>query len=211
MSKREHRPAQAVERAREAAASTRQLLAAQADATLVRAAQTGDRTAFEELYRRHVQLVYARLTRLIGFSPDREDLVQQVFWSFHLALPRYRGDASVAAFLHGIVVHIAYEALRKRRRAMGTSKELELDQLVAPDATPEARARQREQLARVFVLLERLKPKKRIAFVLHVVEELPLTEVAVLTRSQPRAVGQRVAYARRELLQMLQREGGVDE
>jgi len=211
VNKREHRPAPAAERVREAATSARQLLAAQDDAALVRAAQAGDRAAFEELYRRHVQLVYARLTRLIGFSAEREDLIQQVFWSFHLALPRYRGDASVAAFLHGIVVHVAYEALRKRGRAIGTLKQHELDQLVAPDATPEARARQREQLARVFVLLERLKPKKRIAFVLHVVEELPLTEVAALTGSQPRAVGQRVAYARRELLGMLQREGGVDE
>jgi RNA polymerase sigma factor (sigma-70 family) len=77
---------------------------------------------------------------------------------------------------------------------------------VAQDATPEARARQRQQLARIFRVLDRLKPKKRIAFVLHVVEGLSLIEIAALTHSQPRAVGQRVAYARRELLQMLERE-----
>jgi len=207
VSKREQRPAQAALRVVPAAASARQLFAAQDDSALVRAAQAGDRPAFEELYRRHVQLVYARLTRLIGFSPEREDLIQQVFWNFHLALPRYRGDASVAGFLHGIVVHVAYESLRKRRKAMRKLEDHELDRLVAADATPEARARQREQLARVLLLLERLKPKKRIAFVLHVVEGLPLTEVAELTGAQPRAVGQRVAYARRELLRMLQREG----
>jgi RNA polymerase sigma-70 factor, ECF subfamily len=200
-------PLRAAPHVRDVATSARQQLAAEDDAALVRAAQAGERLAFEELYRRHVQLVYARLTRLIGWSPEREDLIQQVFWKFHLALGRYRGDAPVAAFLHGIVVHVAYEALRKRRNAMRKLEDHELDQLVAPDATPEARARQREQLARVFALLERLKPKKRIAFVLHVIEGLPLTEVAELTDSQPRAVGQRVAYARSELLQMLQREG----
>ena len=172
----------------------------------MRAAQQGDRLAFEALFRRHVQSVYARLTRLIGYSEEREDLVQQVFFRFHQALPRFRGEAPLGAYLHGIVVHVAYEALRKRRRATRPLSDQEIDRLVAPEGTPETRARQREQLAHIFRLLDRLKPKKRVAFVLHVVEGLPLTEVAVLTRSEPRAVGQRVAYARRELLQMLERE-----
>lgn len=181
-------------------------IAAPDDDELVRAAQQGDRLAFEALFRRHVQAVHARLTRLIGYSEEREDLVQQVFFRFHQSLPRFRGESSVATYLHGIVVHVAYEALRKRSRATRPLTEHELDRLVANDGTPEASARQREQLARIFRLLDRLKPKKRVAFVLHVIEGLPLTEVAALMRAEPRAVGQRVAYARRELLQLLERE-----
>ena len=111
------------------------------DDELVRAAQQGDRLAFEALFRRHVQVVHARLTRLIGYSEEREDLVQQVFFRFHQSLPRFRGESSVATYLHGIVVHVAYEALRKRSRATRPLTEHELDRLVANDGTPEASAR----------------------------------------------------------------------
>jgi len=188
-----------------AAASARHAPVERADAQLVQAALAGDRGALEALYRRHVQTVYARLTRLVGFSPEREDLVQQVFFRFHRALPRYRGEAPLGAFLHGILVHVAYEALRRRRSPLARFTSAELDTLVAQSASPETRAHQREQLARVFSLLDQLKPKKRIAFVLHVVEGLSVNEVAELTRAEPRAAGQRIAYARRELLELLAR------
>ena len=184
------------------------------DAELVRAAQAGDRAAFEALYRRYVQMVYARLTRLIGFSDERDDLMQQVFMRFHRALPSYRGEAPLGAFLHGIVVHVGYEALRRRRRALAQPSARELDTLIADVASPETRARQREELARIFALLDKLKPKKRVAFVLHVVEGLSINEVAQLTGAEPRAAGQRIAYAREELIAMLARSerserGGV--
>lgn len=190
-------------------------LVAPEDETLVRAAISGDQQAFRELYRRHVQRVYARLSRLVGMSADREDLTQLVFWKFHQALPRYRGDASVAAFLHGIVTRVAYDALRRRKRTpTELARDIDLEPLLVDCAEPEQRAQQQQQWRVLFELLETLKPKQRIAFVLHSVEGLPLTEVAQLTGAGPRTVGQRVAAARKHIQRMLDRRavtesGGV--
>ena len=61
------------------------------DARLVDAAAGGDRQAFAELYRRHLDRVYARLTRVIGPTADRDDLVQQIFLDVYRALRRCRG------------------------------------------------------------------------------------------------------------------------
>jgi RNA polymerase sigma-70 factor, ECF subfamily len=177
------------------------------DGQLIAAARGGDRRAFDALYRRHAQLVFARLTRLIGPSPEREDLMQQVFLELYRALGSYRGEAPFGAFVHGITVRVGYDFLRRRARSRSASLRDELfAELVAPGASPEAEARERQELALAFARLDALKPKKRLAFVLHVVEGLSLEEMARMLDTDARTLGQRVAYARRELLAMYERE-----
>jgi RNA polymerase sigma-70 factor, ECF subfamily len=178
------------------------------DASLVDAAAGGDRRAFAELYQRHLDAVYARLTRVIGPVPERDDLVQQIFLDVYRALRRFRGDAAFSTFLHRIVLNVACEHLERRRRGLGRSEPLEgrqLETLVARDASPEQRARQREELARLFALLEALSPKRRAAFVLVAIECLPLEEAAALLDANPAAIKQRVLEARRELARALDR------
>jgi RNA polymerase sigma-70 factor, ECF subfamily len=182
--------------------------AAAKDASLVDAAAGGDRGAFAELYRRHLDSVYARLTRVIGPAPERDDLVQQIFLDVYRALRRFRGDAAFSTFLHRIVLNVACEHLERRRRGRGRSEPLEarqIETLVAPGASPEQRARQREELARLFALLEGLSPKRRAAFVLVAIESLPLEEAAALLDANPAAIKQRVLEARRELARALDR------
>jgi RNA polymerase sigma-70 factor (ECF subfamily) len=187
--------------------------AAAEDARLVAAAEAGDRRAFDKLYRRHLDSVYARLTRVIGPAPERDDLVQQIFLDVYRALRRFRGDASFSTFLHRIVMNVAYEHLQRRRRGIGRSEPLDARQvetLIAPGASPEQRARQREDLRRLFALLDRLSPKRRAAFVLVAVECLPLDEAASLLDASPAAVKQRVLEARRELAIALDRVAEED-
>ena len=178
------------------------------DARLVDAAAGGDRQAFAELYRRHLDAVYARLTRVIGPTADRDDLVQQIFLDVYRALRRFRGDASFATFLHRIVLNVAFEHLERRRRTRQRSAPLEAEQLetlIAPGSSPEERARQRQELRRLFGLLDRLSTKRRAAFVLVAVENLTFEEAAALLEATPGAVKQRVLEARRELAIALER------
>jgi RNA polymerase sigma-70 factor (ECF subfamily) len=181
------------------------------DARLVAAAAAGDRRAFADLYRRHLDPVYARLTRVMGPVPEREDLLQQIFLDVYRALPRFRGDASFSTFLHRIVLNVAFEHLARRRRGAARNESADprqLEALIAPGASPEQRARQREELRRLFALLEHLSPKRRTAFVLVAVECLPLEEAASLLDANPAAVKQRVLEARRELAVALDRVAG---
>ena len=172
------------------------------ESALVSAAAAGDRRAFAALYQRHLDSVYARLTRVIGPAPERDDLVQQIFLDLYRALPRFRGEAAFSTFLHRIVLNVACDHLERRRRGRGRNEPLDardLETLIAPDASPEQRARQREELRRLFALLEDLSPKRRTAFVLVAVEGLALEEAAALLNAKPAAIKQRVLEARREL------------
>ena len=183
------------------------------DARLIAAAEAGDRGAFDKLYRRHLDSVYARLTRVIGPAPERDDLVQQIFLDVYRALRRFRGDASFSTFLHRIVLNVAYEHLQRRRRGKGRNEPLDarqLETLIAPGVSPEQRVRQREELHRLFALLERLSPKRRAAFVLVAVECLPLEAAASLLGANAAAIKQRVHEARRELAVALDRGAKED-
>src|SRR5262245_19016883 len=84
---------------------------------LVGADSAGDTAAFREIYRRHLPLVQARLTLMIGPVPERDDLVQQIFLDAYRALPRFRGDARFATFLNRIAINVACDHLEGRRRS----------------------------------------------------------------------------------------------
>jgi len=173
------------------------------DAELAAAAAIGDADAFGELYARYADRVFARITHLVGPGSDREDVLQQVFLELHRALPRFRGDAAISTFLYRITINVACDHLRRRKRRAGDHDPAALDALIDGEPTPEDRARRRQQLAQVFVLLEQIKPAKRVAFVLVAVEGLSLAEAAELIGASPDAVKQRVLHARRELLALL--------
>jgi RNA polymerase sigma-70 factor (ECF subfamily) len=165
----------------------------------------GDRAAYTALYQRYADRVFARLTRLIGPGPDREDLLQQVFLGVFRALPGFRGEASFSTFLYRITVHVACDHLRRRGRRRAEYDAAALDELIDGSPTPEERARLRAELGAILELLERVKPAKRVAFVLVAIEGLSLAEAAALVEASPDAVKQRVLHARRELLAMMER------
>jgi RNA polymerase sigma-70 factor, ECF subfamily len=177
------------------------------EGALVERASGGDRSAFDELFRRHVDDVYRRLTRLIGPDPEREDLVQEVFIAAYRGLGRFRQEAAFSTWLYRIVVHVAYSHLRKRRRHPLDLKSMdELERSLADGPSLQASPEQRLQVRSVMALLERLKPKKRVAFILRVVEGLSLQEIGEIVDAEPAAVGQRVKHAQRELQRLVERE-----
>ena len=180
--------------------------AADADERLVARALRGDRQAFDDLYRRHVDTVWRRLGRLIGPDPEREDLVQQIFFDVFRTLDRFRGEAAFRTFLHRVVLNTAFDHLKRRGRRPCVVPTEVIDLMIDPAASPERRAQERQRLAETSALLNRIKPKKRIAFVLRVVEGLSLEEIGVLVGASPAAVAQRIRHAQAEMEALLARQ-----
>jgi RNA polymerase sigma-70 factor, ECF subfamily len=176
------------------------------DAQLVARHRRGDPTAFGEIYSAHVDAVYRRLTRILGPIAEREDLTQDVFVAVHRALPRFRGDATLGTFIQRIAINLAYQHLRRATRRPTTSVDAAFfDDLVAPTAGPVTRAAAREELALVFACLARIKPKKRIALLLRVVDGLSFEAIAELVDASVDSVAKRVQHGQRELDELLAR------
>jgi RNA polymerase sigma-70 factor, ECF subfamily len=177
-----------------------------ADTALIARHHAGDPDAFAAIYRTHVDAVHRRLGRILGPIPDREDLTQDVFLALHRALPGFRGEAKLSTLLHRIAINRAFEHLRRQTRRPATPVDAAFfDALIDPGASPERRAADREALTRVFDCLGRIKPKKRIAFLLRVVDGLSFEEIAELVDATPEAVAKRVQHAQRELDELIAR------
>lgn len=85
------------------------------DRALVARIARGDRSALEQLYRRHAGWLTARLDSRCG-DPDIADLaVQDTFVAVWRSAGSYRGEGQVGAWLWGIAVRRLIDQLRKRR------------------------------------------------------------------------------------------------
>src|SRR5438105_8825411 len=56
------------------------------------------------------------LYRVVGNSPDLEDLLQESYLQLLKALKGYRGDARTTTFLHRVCVNVGLMHLRSKRR-----------------------------------------------------------------------------------------------
>jgi RNA polymerase sigma-70 factor (ECF subfamily) len=181
--------------------------AGDADDVLVAQHLAGDPDAFAALYRAHVVAVYRRLTRILGPISERDDLVQDVFLALHRALPGFRGEAKLATLIHRIAINKACEHLRRRgRRPIALATERVLDDMPGAASSPEHRAAAREELEHVLACLARLKPKKRVAYLLRVVDGLSFEQIGELVDASAETVAKRVQHGQRELDIMLARD-----
>ena len=150
--------------------------------------------------------MWRRLTRILGPIAEREDLTQDVFITLHRALPSFRSESRLGTWIQRIAINAALDHLRAAsRRPTATVDARFFDELCAPEASPEARVAQREELARVFGCLARIKPKKRIALLLRMVDGLSFEAIGELVDANAEAVVKRVQQAQRELDALLAR------
>lgn len=80
----------------------------------VAAAASGDRRAFERLYRAHVDRVYAICTRMLADRQLAEEVTQDVFVRVWQKLPGFRGESAFSTWLHRVAVNVV---LSRRKRA----------------------------------------------------------------------------------------------
>ena len=106
--------------AQEAAGTVGARLSPHVDA-LIRAAQSGDQDAFEQLVRTYDQSVLRLAMNLLRSPEDARDVYQEAFLRVYRNLHAFRFDCSFHTWLYRIVTNICLDQLRKRkvRREIG--------------------------------------------------------------------------------------------
>lgn len=171
---------------------------------LVDRARRGDPAALEQVARSELPRVERLLRKLLGPRADLDDLVQIVFVETFRALPGFRGESALSTFVAGITVRVARRAMRPSawwRRSSPLEEEPP-----SPDSSPERRAEASERLRRVRGALEKISPKKRVAFLLWALEGLTVEEIAETTHTTVAATRSRIYYAQKELRARAERD-----
>lgn len=161
---------------------------------MVAAAYPGRRAAvFEELSRRLFGIAY----RMIGTTADAEDIVQEAYLRWHQANPDEIRSAE--AWLVSVVTRLSIDKLRKAsiERESYIGPWLPEPLLASTSPTPEEALETASDLSMAFmVLLERLAPIERAAFLLHDVFDCAYPMIAHILRKSEAACRQVVHRAR---------------
>src|SRR5688572_33070778 len=79
-------------------------------------AKQGDRESFGILVKKYQRRVYATAFHMTGQHSDADDVSQEAFVRAFRGLPTFDGRADFYTWLHRIVINVALNHLRTRRR-----------------------------------------------------------------------------------------------
>src|ERR1700722_9209830 len=188
------------------------------DAGLVRKFNGGDESAFGELMNRHKTRIFAAAMGLLRNHADAEEITQDTFVRAHRGFSKFRGDSSVATWLHRIAVNLArnryWYFFRRRRHATlsldasmgeeGDSTFSDLLSTAAPD--PSQESSRNEFVEAVQTCMDKLEPSHRRILTMRSVLDLPYESIAATLGINVGTVKSRIARARERLRNRLAEE-----
>jgi len=179
---------------------------------------------FEALVREHQGMVFRALTRLTGTGGQVEDLAQEVFLRLYRALPEFRGDSAVSTYLYRIVVNVAQDEWKRRRKERGVIASAPAmddendagwiesfagDELTEHARNPEQRMEDAEMQAAVDSALRQLPEMERTVLVLYHQEEVSYEGISAALGLPINTVRTHLHRGRKRLGEMLRGSRGA--
>ena len=191
---------------------TEALTPAEAERVLVRRAQDGDVTAYEELVRIHQQRVLGVIGGILRGSEDVEDVAQQALAKAYFSIRRFDMRSAFGTWLYKIAVNECWDYLRKKKvRRLVYESDLSEEQLRKMDASPEHgfsgashrqdaghKAEQRQLVER---LLGQLDEKDQLMLVMKEIEGFSVEEISEVLGLNVNTVKVRFFRARGRLVE----------
>ncbi len=171
------------------------------ESALVALARAGDRSAFDELVRRHADGLYAVVVRLCADEQEAEEVTQEAFLRAWRGLPGFRGGSQFFTWLYRIGVN---EARRRSERSRRGAPVVSLDERRARDVSdasmrPDDRVEHAELCRELDRAIGGLPVEHRAALVLRDVEGLSTAQAAAVLGLREAAFKSRLHRARSAL------------
>lgn len=183
------------------------------DLELVELHRYGDPAAFEEIYRRHAEMVFNVALRMTGDAEEAADASQETFLRVHRYCARFRGRSSLKTWIYRVTVNCCRSRYRKnqswKNRFLSGSLE-KVEQLPDTRRGPEARTLARDRGEAVMQSLRRLPAPFREAVVLRDLEGLSYEEIAGVLGVRIGTVRSRIARGRDRLRILLENSESCD-
>jgi RNA polymerase sigma-70 factor (ECF subfamily) len=151
----------------------------------------------DEAFRLHAGFVAAVAHRFLGRDSDVDDVVQDVFLDAMKGLAQLREVEAIRGWLKTVTLRKCRRRLRVRRLKgmLGFDDAPSYAEVASPGATPEDRA----LLTRLYAALDTMPTELRLAYVLRVLEEEKLEDVARLSGCSLATAKRRIAAAERTI------------
>ena len=154
------------------------------DRILVRLVVEGDSRAFEPLFMRHKDAIYAMLVKRSTNIDDVEDLLQEAFMKAFINIDRYNADYDFGAWICAIAKNAFVDFSRSRlSKALNPENNLPLESSCTTTAqaqspTPEESIINAQQRAQIERYIATLPEDYRTLFAMRFLEEYTYEEIA---------------------------------
>jgi len=157
------------------------------DDELIRAAQKGDRSAFDSLVRRYDRSVLRLALHMLGNEQDAQDVHQDAFIKAYRHLSNFRFECSFYTWLYRIVTNLCLDQLRRRSRREdpstvddGSGESIDLLANLTDgraSANPARELERKTMSAAIMSALDELTPRERTVFELKHYQGLKLRTI----------------------------------
>lgn len=177
------------------------------DADLVRRAQEGDTSAFDELVEKYSPKLYGLVYHMTSNHEDADDVLQEVFAKAYRSLKRFKGKSSFYTWIYSIARNMTLNFLKKRNRRHAMSLDdvdlaIEKDKdflEIASRSDPRREAGISELQRSLNAALQKLSDNHRAVVTMHDIQGMPHAEIAKILRVSEGTVRSRLFYAHRQL------------
>lgn len=182
------------------------------EGALVRRAQDGDETAFQEIVERYQSKVFSIIHGIVRQRNDVEDIAQQVFTKIYFSMRNFDFRSSLITWIYKITVNECFDYLRKKKvRKLVYESDMSEDEVrrVENSETASGRSvRTDTTLARrdyVVKLLEKVSGEERELLMLKEVEGFSVEEMADRLKMNENTIKVKLFRARQKLVKASQR------
>jgi len=166
------------------------------DALLIEQYLRGEPTAFDRFVRDHQDRVARLAYRLLGWSDDVDDIVQEVFLAAMKNLRTFRGDCQLSTWLTTITVNTCRSHRRRKFLHLTMLRRMSESPVPAFRGISQDEAKDAERLDEVRQAVRGLPAKYREVVVLRYLEGLPIAEIGLALGLSEGAVSVRLNRAR---------------
>jgi RNA polymerase sigma-70 factor (ECF subfamily) len=147
----------------------------------------GDRSAFEQLMRRHNRRLYRLARSTLRDDAEAEDALQEAYLSAYRSIGKFRGEASLLTWLCRLVLNECLGRLRRQARRhnvipmLSSNADVDLEDVLAADQreAPDSALGRGQMRALLERKLDELPVAFRTVFLLRSVEEMSVEETAL--------------------------------
>ncbi len=182
------------------------------DDALVKRAQEGDATAFDELVLKHNKRLYGLVYHMTQNREDTYDLLQDVFAKAYRSIKGFKGKSSFYTWIYTIGVNMTINHLKKKKRKFALSIDNEelgiINDPSLVDNTSYSNPRREVDLKilqrKLNETLMELSEQHRVVVVMFDIQGMPHAEISRILGVSEGTVRSRLFYAHKNLQSKLE-------
>ena len=167
----------------------------------------GDAASFDQLYRRHKDVLYRYMLRQCQNHSVAEELYQDVWMKLINARANYQVKAKFTTYLFKMAHHHVIDHYRRNKtHVIGSKTNIDHNPDLIPLNTnrePDQRADIENQVEHLLRLVDNLSSEQREAFLLREDAGMTVDEIALATSVKPETAKSRLRYAVEKLRKSL--------